>query len=72
MVVVKNSVGAPSVNNYSDHFRPSKVRLRGSEWDTEEELIFIYDLMRKIENFTKKTGKCACSIMKNIIKEAEK
>lgn len=29
MVVVKNSVGAPSVNNYSDHFRPSKVRLRG-------------------------------------------
>ena len=42
------------------------------EWDTEEELIFIYDLMRKIENFTKKTGKCACSIMKNIIKEAEK
>ena len=32
MLVVKNSVGSPLVNNYSDHFRPSKARLRRREF----------------------------------------
>lgn len=45
MEVVKNSVRTPSVNNYSDHFRPSKARLRG-----RREFSQVYMLGNRREN----------------------